>query len=200
MQTVNIKGLSIAYRKEGNGIPLVLLHGFAQDSRIWNPQIEFLSKYFTIIAWDAPGAGQSEDPPDNFNISNWADCLATFLDSANIFQAHILGLSWGGLLVQEFYHRHPTRVLSIILVGTYAGWRGSLLIQLLKCVLKIAFIIRNYQEIDLCRYLPEMFSDAVKEETREVLRKIMSETHPKGFRLMATALAIADTRSLLPGI
>jgi pimeloyl-ACP methyl ester carboxylesterase len=45
-----------------------------------------------------------------------------------------------------------------------------------------------------------MFSDAPKQETKDALSKIMSDMHPKGFRLMATALAIADTRTFLPSI
>ena len=201
VQTVNTKGLSIAYRKEGNGPALVLLHGFTQDSRIWKLQIEFLSKYFTVIAWDAPGAGQSADPPDNFNISDWADCLVGLLDSININQTHILGLSWGGLLAQEFYRRYPARVLSLILADTYAGWTGSLSDSIAKVRLESCIHDSELPPSEFVpKYLPGMFSDSIKPETREVLTKIMSGTHPKGFRLMATALAIADTRSLLPDI
>jgi pimeloyl-ACP methyl ester carboxylesterase len=198
---VNIKGLSIAYRKEGNGPALVLLHGFTQDSRIWKLQIEFLSKYFTVIAWDAPGSGQSADPPDNFDISGWADCLAGLLDSTKINQAHILGLSWGGLLAQEFYHRYPARVLSLILADTYAGWTGSLSDSIAKGRLESCIHDSELPPSEFVpKYLPGMFSDSVNPETREALSKIMSGTHPKGFRLMATALAIGDTRSLLPSI
>jgi pimeloyl-ACP methyl ester carboxylesterase len=201
MVHTNVNGMSIAYQKAGTGPALVLLHGFTQDSRVWKSQIESLSKYFTVFAWDAPGAGLSADPPDSFNISNWADCLAGLLDSAGINQAHILGLSWGGLLAQEFYHRYPARVLSLILADTYAGWTGSLSdsvakVRLQSCIHDSELPSREF----VPKYLPGMFGDSVNPETTEVLSKIMSDTHPKGFRLMATALAIADTRSLLPVI
>jgi pimeloyl-ACP methyl ester carboxylesterase len=89
-------------------------------------KLESLSKNFTVIAWDAPSAGQSPDPPKTFLINDWADCLEWFLDSLKIRQAHILGLSWGGLLAHEFYQRHPERVISLILADTYPGWKGSL--------------------------------------------------------------------------
>jgi pimeloyl-ACP methyl ester carboxylesterase len=201
MLYTNINGLSIAYQKAGTGPALVLLHGFTQDSRVWKTQIESLSKDFTVIAWDAPGAGLSADPPDSFNISNWADCLAGLLDSAGIEQAQILGLSWGGLLAQEFYHRYPARVLSLILADTYAGWTGSLSDSIAK--VRLQNCIRDSQlppSEFVPKYLPGMFGDSVRPETKEVLSRIMSGTHPKGFRLMATALAVADTRSLLPVI
>jgi pimeloyl-ACP methyl ester carboxylesterase len=201
MLYTHVNGLSIAYQKAGTGPALVLLHGFTQDSRVWKTQIEDLSKYFTVIAWDAPGAGLSADPPDAFNITNWADCLAGLLDSAGIKQAHILGLSWGGLLAQEFYHRYPARVLSLILADTYAGWTGSLSDSIAKVRLQSCIHDSELPPSEFVpKYLPGMFGDSVKPETRDVLSKIMSGTHPKGFRLMATALAIADTRSLLPVI
>jgi pimeloyl-ACP methyl ester carboxylesterase len=197
----NVNGLSIAYQKAGSGPAIVLLHGFTQDSRIWKTQIEILSKYFTVIAWDAPGAGLSADPPDSFNIHDWADCLAGLLDLAGIQQAHILGLSWGGLLAQEFYQHYSARVLSLILADTYAGWTGSLSDSVANA--RLANCIHDSELPPpefVPKYLSGMFSDTPKPETKDALCKIMSDTHPKGFRLMATALAIADTRTLLSSI
>ena len=68
----NVNGLSVAYRKNGQGPALILLHGFTIDSRVWISQINSLSETFTVIAWDAPGAGQSSDPLEPFTINNWA--------------------------------------------------------------------------------------------------------------------------------
>jgi pimeloyl-ACP methyl ester carboxylesterase len=48
---------------------LVLLHGFLCDSRVWRRELEELSDRFTVVAWDAPGAGASSDPPDPFTIT-----------------------------------------------------------------------------------------------------------------------------------
>jgi pimeloyl-ACP methyl ester carboxylesterase len=201
MLFTKVNGLSIAYQKRGSGPALVLLHGFTQDSRVWEKQIEGLSVYFTVIAWDAPGAGQSSDPPDNFNITEWANCLKGLLDLEKVNQVHLLGLSWGGLLAQEFYHRFPKSVLSLILADTYAGWTGSLSDSVAKVRLEGCIHDSSLPPNEFVpKYLPGMFSDLAKEESKETLSKIMSATHPKGFRLMATALAIADTRNLLPTI
>ena len=113
MLRAEVGGLSIAYQRAGDGPPLVLLHGFSHDSRAWRPQLESLADQFTVIAWDAPGAGRSVDPPETFGISDWADCLAGFLAAVAVQQAHIVGLSWGGLLAQEFYQRHSEQVQSM---------------------------------------------------------------------------------------
>ena len=123
---IEVGQLSISFRARGNGSPLVLLHGFLCDSRVWRRELEDLTDQFRVVAWDAPGAGESSDPPDPFTITDWAGCLAPFLDAIGIERAHLLGLSWGGLLAQAFYRIHPTRVRTLILADTYAGWRGSL--------------------------------------------------------------------------
>ena len=198
---VEIHGLLVAYQRTGEGPALVLLHGFTHDSRAWRPQVENLSEQFTVVTWDAPGAGQSSDPPDEFGIADWADCLAGVLDHAEIQRAHIIGLSWGGLLAQEFYRRHSVRVLSLVLADTYAGWKGSLhetvsQERLSACLQDASLPPGEF----ILRYLPGMFSQSVAQEVREELAGIMSDFHPTGFRLMASALAHADTRDLLPRI
>lgn len=201
MLHTKVNGLSVAYKRTGDGPALVLLHGFTQDSRVWRLQLEGLSENFTVVAWDAPGAGQSSDPRETFGISDWADCLAGLLDSVGVKQAHILGLSWGGLLAQEFYQRHSERVLSLVLADTYAGWKGSLPEpipdeRLSACLRDASLPPSEF----VSKYLPGMFSDSATQEQREELASIMSDFHPIGFKLMATALAKADTRNLLRNI
>ncbi len=201
MLRAEVNGLSVAYERAGDGPSLVLLHGFTHDSRVWRPQLEGLSDQFTVIAWDAPGAGQSPDPPETFGIGDWADCLAGLLDAVGVEQAHFLGLSWGGILAQEFYRRHPARVRSLVLADTYAGWKGSLPEpipeeRLAACLRDASLPPSEF----VPRYLPGMFSESASTEVREELASIMSDFHPVGFRLMAIALAHMDTRDLLPTI
>jgi pimeloyl-ACP methyl ester carboxylesterase len=201
MFRAEVNGLSIAYARAGHGPVLVLLHGFLFDSRIWRPQLEGLSTHFTVIAWDAPGAGQSPDPPETFGIRDWADCLAGLLDVARVGSAHIVGLSWGGILAQEFYRRHPRRVRTLVLADTYAGWRGSLPEAINEE--RLATCLRDSllpASALVPKYLPGMHSASATQEVREALASMMSAFHPLGFRLMALSSAYADTRDLLPEI
>jgi len=201
MQRAEVKGLSVAYKRAGSGPVLVLLHGFLLDSRMWRPQLEDLAQHFTLIAWDAPGAGQSPDPPETFGIRDWADCLAGLLDVAGVDRAHILGLSWGGVLAQEFYRRYPARAVSLVLADTYAGWRGSLPEPIVQGRLATCLQDAALPSSDLVpKYLPGMFSESATQEVQEELAAIMSDFHPVGFRLMAMSLAQTDTRDLLPTI
>ena len=70
MDTVGAAGHRIAYDVAGKGPPVVLLHGYVGDRRMWRPQMEGLSDEFTVVAWDAPGYGGSSDPPEDFP-SSW---------------------------------------------------------------------------------------------------------------------------------
>ena len=140
-------------------------------------------------------------PPEKFGIGDWAHCLAGLLDAVGAQQAHILGLSWGGVLAQELYRHHSERVLSLVLADTYAGWKGSLpepipQERLAACLQDASLPPSNF----VPKYLPGMFSDSPPQKAREQLASIMSDFHPVGFRLMATAMAHSDTRDLLPRI
>lgn len=71
-----------------------LLHGWPMDGREWRRQIDGLSDEFTVVAWDAPGAGRSSDPPERFRLPDWADCLASFIEALGLGASHV-----GGTLV-----------------------------------------------------------------------------------------------------
>src|SRR5438105_4746129 len=79
-----------------------------------------------VVAWDAPGYGGSSDPPEAFALSEFADCLAAFIDELGLGRSHVVGLSFGGGLALELYRRHPAIPITLVLAGAYAGWAGSL--------------------------------------------------------------------------
>jgi pimeloyl-ACP methyl ester carboxylesterase len=82
MGVIDVEGLRITYERAGTGPALVLLQGFVGDgATTWRRQIEALSDEFTVVAWDAPGAGGSSDPPESFGMAGYADCLALSLAS-----------------------------------------------------------------------------------------------------------------------
>jgi pimeloyl-ACP methyl ester carboxylesterase len=126
METIEVGGLRIAFEQVGTGPPLVLLHGILADSRIWRRQFDAFSSEFTVVAWDAPGCGQSSDPPEAFRLPEYADCLAAFIDALALGRPHVVGLSWGGGLALQLYARRPALPRTLILAASYAGWAGSL--------------------------------------------------------------------------
>ena len=200
-RTVDVDGLTVAFRESGQGAALVFLHGFLCDSRCWRVQLAHLSDQFRVIAWDAPGAGVSSDPPPDFTTASYVHCLAAFLDAVGIEGAHLIGLSWGGILAQEFFRRHDRRCRSLVLADTYAGWRGSLPEAVLNE--RLASCLQDAEsppENVVAKFLPGVFTDSAPQRLRDEFAAIASEFHPMGFRLMSLSSAEVDTRELLPRI
>ena len=126
MEMVEVDGLQIAYERAGSGPALVLLHGYVGDGpTTWRRQLDGLCDEFTVIAWDAPGAGRSTDPPERFGLDGYADCLAGFLEKLGLDTACVAGLSFGGILALALQRRHSVSS-ALILASAYAGWAGSL--------------------------------------------------------------------------
>jgi len=198
---LDLDGLRIAYRRAGDGPPVMLLHGFVGDSREWRPEIEELSDEFTVVAWDAPGSGGSSDPPETFRLADFADCLAAFIDVLGLGSPHVVGLSFGGALALELYRRHPTLLTTLVLASAFAGWTGSLPAVVVEQRLMQTLRAADRPPADFVRaVIPSMFSESPPAGPAEEFANIMVEIHPAGFRVMARALAEADLRDVLPKI
>ncbi len=183
---------------KGEGPPLVLLHGWPLDSREWRRQIDDLSDQFTVVAWDAPGAGRSSDPPETFRLPDWADCLAGFIDALGLASAHLAGLSWGGGLALELYRRHPTAVRTLVLASAYAGWGGSLPAEVVEQRLQL--MIRN-SELPPEEWVPALIrtlvADGAARDVIDELTSMISDFHPAATRVAMRAFAEADLRDVL---
>jgi pimeloyl-ACP methyl ester carboxylesterase len=201
LPSVEIDGLRVAYRRAGAGPPLVLLHGILSDSRAWPRQLAGLAGDFTVVAWEAPGAGGSSDPPETFSVDDYAGCLSSFLDALELGESHVLGLSWGGVLAQELYRRHPEQVASLVLADTYAGWKGSLPADV--CEQRLAACLRESELPPgewVPGWLPGLLTEDAPQSLLDEVAEMMSDFHPAGYRAMARAVFEADTRDLLPQI
>jgi pimeloyl-ACP methyl ester carboxylesterase len=201
MDEIKINGLRISFERKGEGPPLVLLHGALSDSRMWRRQLDELFDEFTVVAWDAPGCGRSEDPPETFRLSDFADCLAGLIEEIGLVKPHILGLSFGAGLALEFYRCHSSIPKSLILASAYAGWAGSLPPDVVQ--------ERLHQGLQQSRlppekvvetWMPTLFTKSVPSRVINETAAIMSEFHPVGMRVMLIAFAEADLRDMLPTI
>ncbi|MDP8927165.1 MAG: alpha/beta hydrolase [Actinomycetota bacterium] len=201
MNTIEVQGHSIAYRQQGDGPPLVLLHGWPTNSREWCAQLDGLSDEFGVVAWEAPGSGPSSDPPEEFRLPDWADVLAAFIQTLGLQHVHIGGLSWGGGLALELYRRHPTMVRSLILMGAYAGWGGSLPAATVEQRLQL--MERNSRspaEDWAPALIRTLVADNAPEEITDELASIIAELHPAATRTALRAFAEADLRDVLSRI
>jgi pimeloyl-ACP methyl ester carboxylesterase len=201
MNQIEVKGLCIAYQRAGEGPPLLLLHGGLSDSREWRRQLEELSDELTVVAWDAPGCGQSSDPPETFRLPEYADCLTGFVDALGLGPPHVLGLSFGAGLALELYRRHPRVPRTLVLASAYAGWAGSLPADVVEQRLHQALWEADLPPDQVVPgYIPGLFTESAPAELIDEVVAIMSEFHPAGVRAMAHAFAEADLRDVLPRI
>jgi pimeloyl-ACP methyl ester carboxylesterase len=201
METTEVDGLRIAYERAGHGPPLVLLGGYVGDGpTTWRPQLDGLSDDFTVVAWDAPGAGRSSDPPESFGMAGYADCLAGFVERLGLGRPHVAGVSFGGALALALHRRHADLPSTLVLASAYAGWAGSLPAEVTDQRLRQAMVLADLAPAEFVgTLLPTMFSEATPREAVDAFGASMLGFHPAGFRAMARASA-ENLRDALPRV
>lgn len=114
---------NIAYTKSGQGMPVVLLHGFGEDRSIWNAQIEHLSRKYLVIAPDIPGSGESdmlEGLSQSVTLGDYAVCVHALLLHEKISECFLFGHSMGGYITLAFAELYPNLLRGFGLVHSTA--------------------------------------------------------------------------------
>jgi pimeloyl-ACP methyl ester carboxylesterase len=123
-------GVPIYYEQSGDrngGLPVLLSHGFAASSQMWQPNIGALSAGRPVITWDLRGHGRSGAPDDPAQYSQEASLadMAGVLDACGVARVVAAGLSLGGYLSLAFYQACPARVAALVLCDTGPGYRSD---------------------------------------------------------------------------
>lgn len=200
MEVIRACGLAIAYERVGEGPPLLFVHGAGDDHRVWRPQLAALADEFMVVCWDEPGAGRSSDVPADFGLADYANCLAALIETLGLGPAHVAGLSWGGTVVQELYRHHPRLVATLILVDTYAGWKGSLPEQEVRARVASAREMLAAPTEAFDPILPGLFAGGPPAEFLPLLEDMAAAVRPESLRTQLFVMAEADQRDLLPRI
>jgi pimeloyl-ACP methyl ester carboxylesterase len=200
VDVIRTGGLEIAYERAGTGPPLVFVHGAAEDGRVWRPQLSALADEFTVVAWDEPGAGRSSDAPDDFGLPDYANCLAELIEAVGLGAANVAGISWGGILALELYRHRPELVATLILVDTYAGWKGSLPEEEVRGRVEGVqrMLAALAEEFDPT--LPGLFAGDPPPEFVPLLQDIAADVRPESLPAKLVLMAETDQRDLLPRI
>ena len=129
--------------------PVVLIHGLGADHAMWAPQIDTLPAHgFHVIAPDMRGHGRS-DPVETFDLADCARDIAALLDHLGIARAHLIGMSMGGVIVQQFACDVPERVDALVISDSFSevrtllekvgGWSNWLTLKLWPSLFTKAF-------------------------------------------------------------
>lgn len=121
MKTLAMNGINLAYTRGGNGVPLLLVHGFPLDSTSWNEVRPFLEDDFDVITPDLRGFGQSTTLETEYTVTDMADDLAGLLDHLGIKKVAIAGHSMGGYITLAFAKKYPERINAIGLISSQAA-------------------------------------------------------------------------------
>ncbi len=107
----------ISYLTDGQGPPLLLLHSLGVSSDSWSKVIKPLAQSWSVYAWDMMGHGDSDKPPRNFLIEDYARNVTLFSDGLGLGQIILCGNSVGALIALEVAVSYPEKVKALILVG-----------------------------------------------------------------------------------
>jgi pimeloyl-ACP methyl ester carboxylesterase len=167
---------------------------------MWQPQLAALSDEFTVVAWDEPGAGRSSDAPVDFRLADYAHCLAALIEAVALGPAHVAGLSWGGTVVLELYRHHPELVATLILIDTYAGWKGSLPKEEVRARVDGVrqMLAASAEKFDPTP--PGLFAGDPPAEFVRLLEDMAAGVRRESLRIELFVMAEADQRDLLPRI
>lgn len=201
MDQVEVDGIRVAYDRSGSGPSLVLLHGALSDSRIWRWMSADLARDHTVIAWDAPGFGQSSDIEDTWRAGHFADALAAFVELLGLEQPHIVGHSFGTMVALSLCELHPELPASLVLIGGYAGWAGSLPPDEVAHRLEMFLAMADLGDRFDPKSYPGFFTRLIPPERNHALTSMMRENlRPATVRAAGHIGAETDLRPMLHSI
>ena len=129
LKIMMLHGDRVAYRDEGAGEVLLLIHGIGGSSNSWSGVIPLLAKKYRVIAPDLLGHGESDKPRGDYSVGAFAVLLRDLLDALDIPQVTVIGHSLGGGIAMQFAHQHGQYCKRIVLIssGGFGGDVGRVL-------------------------------------------------------------------------
>ncbi len=126
--SVSIAGDTVSVTVGGHGPAIVLLHGYAEDSRMWKPVAEELASRFTVLAPDLPGIGNSSIPKNGANMKFAAQQVRAAVRALGFWRVYLVGHDIGLMVAYAYAAIYPHEVDRLVLMDAFlpgvAGWRS----------------------------------------------------------------------------
>jgi pimeloyl-ACP methyl ester carboxylesterase len=127
-RSAEIDGVKLHYMIAGHGTPLILLHGYAETSRMWRPIIPALAKRFTVIAPDLPGIGDSDVPAEGLDMKSAAIRIHDLAKLLGVQKVEVVGHDIGLMVAYAYAAQFPAEVTKLVLMDAFlpgvAGWEA----------------------------------------------------------------------------
>lgn len=197
-----IGSVTLAWEEAGRGLPVVLLHAFPLNRRMWEPQRDALARRYRVITPDFRGHGKSEVPAEDSTMERLAEDVRGLLDELKLERVVLGGLSMGGYVAFAFYRKYAARVAALILADTRAaadseeGRQGRY---------ELAAVAEKEGSGAVAeRMLPKLLAASTHQNQPQVVaavREMILSTSPAGIaRALRGMAARPDSSDLLPRI
>jgi pimeloyl-ACP methyl ester carboxylesterase len=127
-RVAEVEGVKLHYTTGGHGTPLILLHGYAETSRMWTPILPVLGAKFTVIAPDLPGIGESSIPADGLDMKTAAIRIHALARSLGVEKARVVGHDIGLMVAYAYAAQFPSEVEKLVVMDAFlpgvAGWEA----------------------------------------------------------------------------
>lgn len=189
---------NISYTDSGSGKPIVLIHAFPTDQRLWQPQQTELSQHFRIITLDLWGFGKSAGVDGKaVTMTEYADEVSQLLDQLHIQKAVIGGESMGGYIALAFLKKYPERVNGLILSDTQAIADTDEIKQ--KREMSAADVLKNGTSNLINGFMPKALSSSATDDTKVYLHHILDEQSPTAVAAALRGMALREDLSFILG-
>jgi pimeloyl-ACP methyl ester carboxylesterase len=160
--------VKIAWESQGEGAPVLLMHGLGYTREGWGPLRGLLAQRYRVLSYDNRGIGESEIPPGPYTVEELAADAVGVLDSALVERAHVIGASLGGFAAQVVASEWADRVDRLVLACTSPGGpgafplpEGTLLLMAEAPTLAPEVALRRFVENALAPGAPESLVDEI---------------------------------------
>jgi pimeloyl-ACP methyl ester carboxylesterase len=127
-RTADVEGVKIHYTTGGHGPTVILLHGYAETSRMWRPILPLLGERFTVVAPDLPGIGDSSIPADGLDMKTAAIRIHALARSLGVEKARVVGHDIGLMIAYAYAAQFPSEVEKLVVMDAFlpgvAGWEA----------------------------------------------------------------------------
>jgi len=193
---IQVKGLNIQIREEGQGTPLLILHGWGSGKEPWILVQDGLAKRFRVAMFDFPGFGKSDSLPSAWQVQDFVEFFLEFLKQIGINENfYLAGQSFGGRVAIKFAAQHPEMIKKLFLIDA-AGIKhkrtlSRLVLHFVSKIIKkfswipgykllqkafYRFVLRKTDYINAIGFKKDTFIKVVKEDLTPLLEKIKVPT------------------------